>query len=81
MFIGKNNFNDISGVILGTIYTLVNFGTIVGIISIGLKYMLSPADKKADIKSNLLPMGIGLIFIYCSTQVLSFIITVTRQAL
>lgn len=74
-------FNTISGSIVGTIYYLVNIGTIAGIIFIGLKYMSSPADKKADIKANLLPMAIGLIFVYCSTQVLTFFINAANQAL
>jgi hypothetical protein len=70
---GYNNFEDISASIWSTIVVIVQILSIAGIIAIGLKYMLSAADEKANIKRDLLPMVVGLIFVFSITEIMKFI--------
>ncbi|MEG1990107.1 MAG: hypothetical protein RR144_03825 [Clostridia bacterium] len=66
-------FEAISGSIWLTVTVIIQILSIAGIIAIGLKYMFSAADTKADIKKDLLPMVIGLVIIYALSEVLPFI--------
>lgn len=67
------NFQDISGSIWSTIVVIVQIVSIAGIIAVGLKYMLAPADKKADIKRDLTALLIGLIMVFSLSNVINFI--------
>lgn len=72
-------YNDIFGSIWTTVTIIVQILAIAGIIAIGLKYMFSTANTKADIKKDLLPMAIGLIVIYSSTELIPFIVRISEQ--
>lgn len=67
------NFQDISGSLWSTIVVIVQIVSIAGIIAVGLKYMLAPADKKADIKRDLTSLLIGLIMVFSLSSVMNFI--------
>lgn len=77
--IDGGGFNAVSGSIWSTVIALVQILSIAGIIAIGLKYMFSAADTKADIKKDLLPMVIGLIFVYSIAQLIPFIADISGQ--
>lgn len=69
----SSNFQDISGRLWSTIVVIVQIISIAGIIAVGLKYMLAPADKKADIKRDLTSLLIGLIMVFSLSSVMTFI--------
>ena len=82
IFIGTNvTFNTVSGKIFAILQAFTNVACISGIIILGVKYMVSSADKKADLKRELLPIVLGIILVFCSVQVLTFIIDVGQQVL
>ena len=42
----------------------------------GVKYMITSAEQKADVKKQLLPMVVGLIIVYSSVNIVTFFIKV-----
>lgn len=72
------NFQDISGRLWTTIVIVVQIVSIAGIIAVGLKYMLSPADKKADIKRDLTSLLIGLIMVFSLSAIMDFIVDIGK---
>ncbi len=81
LFGGTPNFTTISGSIWSTISIVINTVSIAGIVFIGLRYMFAGPDSKADIKKSLLPVTLGIIFVYCAFQVLNFIVQVGNAAI
>jgi len=73
------SYTSVFSSIWATVVFIVQILAIAGIIAIGLKYMISSADTRADIKKDLLPMVIGLIFVFSITKVLTFIVDVGHQ--
>lgn len=76
LFGGTPNFSTIEGSIWSTISIIINTISIAGIVFIGLRYMFAGPDSKADIKKSLLPVTLGIIFVYCAFQVLNFIVKI-----
>jgi hypothetical protein len=68
-----NSFSVMQGSIWGNVSFLVNIFAIAGIVALGLKYMLNSADTRAEIKKDLVPVFIGLILVFATTNILSFI--------
>ena len=73
-FITEASLDEITGSAFKTLKVVANFVAIAGLVFVGLQYMMSSADKKADIKTKMFPIVIGLVFVFCSVQVLSLII-------
>ena len=69
-----NSFNSLSSRIIGTINLIVRYLAFGGILFIGLQYMFASANRKAKIKDKLLPMCIGIIFVFSASQIVSYII-------
>lgn len=69
-----NSYDDISNNILGAIAVIVNFASLLGIVIIGIKYMVSSADQKADIKKSMTGIIVGLAFAFCAGSILSLIV-------
>lgn len=70
---------DVSGItnpIFSIISTLTNFCAIAAIVMIGIKYMFTAADERAELKEKMVPLVIGLAMIYSTVKVLSFIVEV-----
>lgn len=67
------SYNTFSGNIYSTVETIANTCAILGIVMVGLKYMLSPADAKADVKKQLIPVTIGIILVYCTLKVIMLV--------
>lgn len=70
------NANLIVSDVWSTITSVGQILCIAGIIIIGLKYMFSSADKKADIKNQSAVIIIGLMLAFSSLPIINFIITV-----
>jgi len=62
-----------------TVVVIVQILSIAGIVAIGLKYMISSADTKADIKKSLFPMALGLVMIFSLSKVMTFIVDIGHQ--
>lgn len=71
-----DSFKGVTGTLWNTITYIVQILAISGIIAVGLKYMLSPADKKADLKQDLTKLLIGLIMVFSLSSVMNFIANV-----
>lgn len=70
---GVLNYAKIEDNLIAVIDIIVNMCAIFGIILVGLKYMLSPADTRADIKKELIPVVIGIVFVYSAYRVITII--------
>ena len=78
---GGSTFQIIEGNLWENISLIVNILAIAGIVALGLKYMFSAADTRADIKKDMLPVVIGLVLVYSVTNILSFLVTAGGQVL
>ena len=71
-----SSWATIEGNVYTTVTTIANTFAIIGIVLMGVKYMITSAEQKADVKKQLLPMVIGLIIVYSSVNVVNFFIKV-----
>jgi len=74
-------FTVVQSSIWATVALVVNVLAIAGIVALGLKYMFTSASTKAEIKKDLVPVFIGLILIYATSNILTFIVNVGGQML
>ena len=70
---GGTSYSTFAGNIYSTVEVIANVCAILGIVLVGLKYMLSPADAKADVKKQLIPVTIGIILVYCTLKVIMLV--------
>lgn len=70
---GGTSYSTFAGNIYSTVEVIANVCAILGIVLVGLKYMLSPADAKADVKKQLVPVTIGIILVYCTLKVVMLV--------
>lgn len=70
-----DSYETVAQKLYNTILFIVNLAAVVGVIWIGVKYMLSSAEGKADIKTNWVPVILGLVMVYATIKFLSTIIT------
>ncbi|MDD2375861.1 MAG: hypothetical protein PHD15_01220 [Clostridia bacterium] len=75
----NSSYTNVFSSIWATVVIIVQILAISGIVAIGLKYMISSADTRADIKKDLLPMVLGLIFVFSISKVLTFIVDVGQE--
>jgi len=68
-----NNYNTFAGNIYSTVNAIANTCAILGIVLVGLKYMMSPADAKADVKKQLIPVALGIVLVYSTLKVITLI--------
>lgn len=61
------------------INTIANVCAIFGIVLVGVKYMISPADAKADVKKQLMPVALGIVLVYCTLKVLLLVYDIGTQ--
>lgn len=66
--------NTLVGRIWSTVSFVVQILCIAGLIIVGVKYMLSPSDKRADIKSQAVMIVLGLMLAISAVPILNFII-------
>ena len=71
-----NSFSAIESNLYATIKTIANTFAIIGIVLLGIKYMITAADSKADVKKQLGPLVIGLILVYSSINAINFFIAI-----
>lgn len=76
-----NSYESLAQSLWATISSIINICAILGVILVGLRYMFAPANTRADIKTELVPVVIGIIFVYCSVNIINFVINVFSGAL
>ena len=78
---GGTSYDTFAGNIYSTVNTIANTCAILGIILVGLKYMLSPADTKADVKKQLVPVALGIVLVYCTLKVIMLVYNIGQGLL
>ena len=79
--VGTSDFDTAQGIIWDNVAIIVKVAALIGLIAVGLRYMLNSADTKADIKKQLLPVVIGLVLIFCVTSVAELIVGFGKDAI
>jgi len=72
-----NGYENIASQVYNTIMYVVNVLAIGGIIYIGIKYFMAGAEGKAEMKVKFIPIIMGIIMVYGTLNVISFILDIT----
>ena len=75
------SYNTFAGNVYSTVNTIANVCAILGIVLVGLKYMLSPADTKADVKKQLVPVALGIVLVYCTFKIITLVYNIGQGIL
>lgn len=70
---GVSSLTEMSGKIIGVIYTVAVAVSIGMMLVIGIKYITSSADQKASLKARAIPYLIGAILVFGAANILRFI--------
>lgn len=70
---GTTQLTAISGKIIGMIYVVATIVAISMLLIIGIKYITSSPDQKADLKARAVPYLIGAALIFGAANILKFI--------
>lgn len=76
-----SNFETFTGNIWVNVCTVVQILAFAGILFIGVKYLLESSEGRAKIKERLAPMLIGIVFVFCAANVVSYIIQVANEVI
>ncbi len=74
----KEAFN-MTSTIVGAITTVGVVIAVVGIIVLGLKYMMGTIQEKAEYKKTMIPYLVGCILIFCASTIVSIIYGLVSQ--
>lgn len=75
---------DIKGVvnrITSTVITVLQILAVAGVVMCGVKYMITSADQKADIKKSMISVVIGCVIVFATSTVVQFIINAFDQTI
>lgn len=75
---------DIKGVvkrITSTVITVLQILAVAGVVICGVKYMITSADQKADIKKSMISVVIGCVIVFATSTVVQFIINAFDQTI
>ena len=75
------SWDTISGTVIGTINLVVQYAAFGGILVLGLKYMFASAEGRAQLKTNMGGFIIGLVFVFCASKVVEYIVAVGNNVL
>ena len=70
---GTTALSEVSGKIIGVIYVVATIVSLGMLLVIGIKYITSSPDQKADLKSRAVPYLIGAALIFGAANILKFI--------
>lgn len=70
---GANKLQSKSNVVIGAITTIGVVVSVVALIGIGIRYMLSSVEEKADIKGTLVPYIIGACLVFATSVIVGII--------
>ena len=78
-FSETTTINAVTDKIFSIVASFANIGAIIAIVAIGLKYMMTNSEEKAELKEKFIPIIIGLAMVYASAQVLNFFVSIGSQ--
>ena len=67
---------EMGGTIVNVLATVGTVIAIVGIMILGIKYMMGSIEEKAEYKKTMIPYLVGCIFIFCIPRIVSIIYSV-----
>lgn len=70
---------NMASTIVGALTTVGTVIAVVGIIILGLKYMMGSVEQKADYKKTMIPYLVGCILIFCISTIVSIIYNLASQ--
>lgn len=70
---------NMTATVVGALTTVGIVVAIVGIIILGLKYMMGTIQEKAEYKKTMIPYLIGCILIFCASTIVSIIYGLVTQ--
>lgn len=76
-----DNFSIIEGNIWGTVSLVLQILSLTGVFALGLKYMFTSAEGKADIKKQMVPLVVGLLLVYGMAALMRFIVAAADQVI
>ena len=71
-----SNFDTFTGNIWVNVCNVVQILAFAGILFIGVKYLLESSEGRAKIKEQLAPMLIGIVFVFCAANVVSYVVRI-----
>ena len=69
----------LAGTIVGALTTVGTVIAVVGIMIIGIKYMIGSVEQKAEYKKTMIPYIVGCIFIFAISTIVSIIYILVTQ--
>lgn len=60
--------------VFSIISSVANIAAIMGVVLLGLKYMFTASEERAELKEKMVPLVVGLALIYSTVRVLTFIV-------
>lgn len=76
---GETVFQSQTNKIWNSVIVIVRIATFVGIFLVGIRYMLSSADQRAEMKKNSIALVIGMVLVFTSTLAIDFVVNVFNQ--
>lgn len=70
---------DKATTIVGALTTVGTVVAVIGIIILGIKYMMGSVEEKAEYKKTMIPYIIGCIFIFAISRIVSIIYSLASQ--
>lgn len=70
---------NMASTIVGALTTVGIVVAVVGIIILGLKYMMGSVEQKADYKKTMIPYLVGCVLIFCISTIVSIIYGLVAQ--
>lgn len=70
---GTSSLTSISGKIIGIIYVVAILVSVGMLVIIGIKYMVSSPDQRADLKGRAVPYLIGAALVFGAANILKFV--------
>ena len=78
----ENDYEDVFdkvGVIVSAVRIVGVVISFIGIIGLGIKYMMGSVEQKAEYKSTMMPVLIGMIMIFAITNIVSIIYSIGQN--
>ena len=76
---GSDRAFEMAGTIVTVLKTVGTVIAVVGIMIIGIKYMMGSIEQKAEYKKTMIPYIVGCIFIFAIPQIVSIIYSLVSQ--
>ena len=76
-----SSYDTMSSNLLGAVATIVQFASVVGVVVLGIRYMLTSSNEKADFKESMAGIVLGIAFAFGAGSIVKLIIAVAGSVL